>query len=316
MLGLVGTCNNSGLGVINRFLIKHLPIEAQLLVQHPTKGNIVSWAAKDYVVANIRPTAAQCEEFLDKGVTVLIAVEVPYSWDLLDMCKARGIKVAFMPMLDSVGCSVLRKWVGHIDCLLAPTLSAYYAVQDMGFRRVEYLAVPVDTDFFAFVERDFEDEALFLYNAGYGGVEGRKGSDRVIELWKTMGFRLLMRAQNRFLGDIEGLEIDCGYHELEDMYNVGNVYLALSRKEGVGLPVYEAMSCGLPVIGSNLDVWRGVLHQDLVTSDLSEVRKLITELRRNSGKVRKLSQESRDIMVDLYSWHVWRERYLKVLASL
>lgn len=315
MIGLVGTYNNSGLGIIDRFLVKNLGIPAQLLVQHPVKGVNIDWAAKDYVMSGYRPSPANCEEFLGKGIDVLLVVETPYSWDLLKMAKGRGIKVAFMPMLDSVGCEVLRGWQDYVDCLIAPTPAAYDILKDKGFRRCEYLHMPVDTEFFSFVGREFEDQAVFLFNAGYD-QDGRKGSDRVLRLWKDLKFNLKMRSQGRILSDRGTLEIDFGEPELEGMYDEGDIYLAMSRKEGVGLPIYEAMSCGLPVIGSNLDVWDGVLFEGLTAKSDTEAAKLIQDLRYRPYKVRRLAVEARRRMEDLYSWDVWRSQYLKVLESL
>ena len=53
-----------------------------------------------------------------------------------------------------------------------------------------------------------------------------------------------------------GIEFDCLQHlsreELNNVYNASDLLFFASLKEGFGLPILEAQSCGLPVITSNL----------------------------------------------------------------
>ncbi|WP_339076786.1 glycosyltransferase family 4 protein [Acetobacter sp. AC2005] len=56
----------------------------------------------------------------------------------------------------------------------------------------------------------------------------------------------------KYAKTLEGIEVhfygEVSEEELEELYRISDVFLCLSEHEGFGLPVFEAMRCGLPVI--------------------------------------------------------------------
>jgi len=72
--------------------------------------------------------------------------------------------------------------------------------------------------------------------------------------------------------------------QLRNLYWAGDAFLLLSKAEGLGLPVLEAMACGLPVVGSG---WTGVAESldhgrrgQMVPAEYSQIDPFHNQLRR------------------------------------
>lgn len=57
---------------------------------------------------------------------------------------------------------------------------------------------------------------------------------------------------DKYAKTLDGIEVhfygEVSEEELEELYSISDVFLCLSEHEGFGLPVFEAMRCGLPVV--------------------------------------------------------------------
>lgn len=67
---------------------------------------------------------------------------------------------------------------------------------------------------------------------------------------------------------------------LVQLYNSADIYLAPSTSEGFNRPVIEALNCGVPVLASDIDIFREVLRFSpyLVPLDISDWRDAILSL--------------------------------------
>jgi len=108
--------------------------------------------------------------------------------------------------------------------------------------------------------------------------------------------------------------------EKADFYNLGDVFLLPSQKEGFGMTVVEAAACGLPAIVSDNSSLKEVIEDGKTgflaeTNNLedwkSKINKLLgdKELREKMGRqARKFSQK--------FSWQKAAEKRIKIYRSL
>jgi len=106
--------------------------------------------------------------------------------------------------------------------------------------------------------------------------------------------------------------------ELVAIYQQAEVFIFPSLIEGFGLPGLEAMACGLPVLASDIPVFReiyrdGVIYFDPLSSDdLAEKIKKIIEDR----KLRKNLKLKARKLVYLYSWEKMAKKTIKIYRDL
>jgi glycosyltransferase involved in cell wall biosynthesis len=106
--------------------------------------------------------------------------------------------------------------------------------------------------------------------------------------------------------------------ELVAIYQQAEAFIFPSLIEGFGLPGLEAMACGLPVLASDIPVFReiyrdGVIYFDPLSSDdLAEKIKKIIEDR----KLRKNLKLKARKLVYLYSWEKMAKKTIKIYRDL
>lgn len=266
-LGIVGYANNSGLGSVVRSLRNQLNVECQLVIHHPSKGCRTDDVSCDFTVAPIRPSISHLEEFLAFKPDVVIIAETPFNWEFLKVMHDRGIKVVFLPLVDQYAMSYYKGFDKFVDLWLCPSMSASKECDLLGLKHV-YLPFPVEAKKFEFMPRGAGKGLTFLHIAGFWGPGNRKGTDVVRNAW-LMGHRptdrLIVYSQLKvpegyFPSDVILHEGD--FPDPVSMYHHGDVYLAPSRKEGIGIPLYEAMASGMPVIGSDIEPINEVIYRD------------------------------------------------------
>lgn len=258
-IGLVTTLNNSGLGMIGQDLMKFLSVDSVFVVPHKIKGTILKWVEnRSHFVGHNPPTLTEIQKYLnDFRPDILIFIEFPYNWAFPKLAHTLGVKVVWIPMIDSVGTPWMAKMqlFDSVRLFLSPTLYCQSILEKKGLPSI-YLPWPVDTDRFQFRERNPTGRITLVHNAGYAGANlslCRKGTDivlRAFEKVRDKGFDLILRAQD---GIKSGSLKDVDYRQGEisnavDLYAEGDIYVATSRMEGLGIPISEAMSSGMPTV--------------------------------------------------------------------
>ena len=174
------------------------------------------------------------------------------------------------------------KWLEHADCYLAISGSAehegrQYLPTSRG--RFFNVSTAIDSHFrpLRLAKEDASellarygiDQAFLLYT---GGTDQRKNLRRLLKSYAGLPLSLRKSRQLVFAGKIEKNSIEdlksqalaaglsstelvfTGYvndEELNNLYNLCEVFVFPSWHEGFGLPALEAMACGAPVIGAN-----------------------------------------------------------------
>lgn len=344
-IGLVATINNSGLGVLAKEFHKHIKVGIHFVVPHPSKGTHLEDVKSEYMLGSEWDVDAEgVEAFLAKKPDVVVFFEYPYNWNFVRRCHQEGIPIVWFPMIDSVGTPWMRKEkvLDKITYFISPTQFCHDTLKGEGLPSIP-MPWPIDTDFYAFKQRGEGESVTFLHNAGYGGDGNRKGWDVVCRAWqqirregKVGNAKLIVHSLIPISSVLlEGVDFRPGeVKDPRELYAEGDVYLSPSRKEGLGLPFREAMSCGLPVIGTDIPPLNEVLKdRDFLIRYVSKrpigvvqngevyepdcddlVQKMLFAMR--CPTLAEKSRIAREIIVSDFSWHGWATVYEKVFEEI
>jgi len=333
-IGTIGYANNSGLGVMLKFFRKHLEINSQLVIRWEAKGTNLNDLRCSFVITSKENLSKEAlEKFINFGLDVVLIIEYPFCWDYLKILKEKGIKIVYIPMLDSVRTPILEKYKDFVDLWLCVNKWSYNIIKSKGWK-CYYLPYPIDTDYFKFIQRG--ENKVLLHNAGYVDFK-RKGTDLVLRAFQKLDkekVKLIINSQVPLekYGCLEGVDLRVGEKpEIMDLYKEGDIYLAPSHFEGNGLPIYEAMACGFPVITTDAPPMNEVV----------EDKKFLIKVKNNSHfgeekvvyepdlddfvfkinfvmniDLKEVSKRNREIIENKFSWNVLKSQYLDVFQKV
>ena len=182
-----------------------------------------------------------------------------YDWKLVKAIKSTGVKV--MTYLDYYK----EDWKGNMglyDAVLCSTKRTFNLVKDVC--RAYYMGWGVDTDLFRLPSQ--KPEFTFFHNAGWLGINFRKMTPAAITAFDAISkvmphVSLFVHSQAKLellppiIVDIVHNNPRIVYHEetlpAPGLYYKGKIMVFPTKLEGLGLPLFEALSCGLPVITTN-----------------------------------------------------------------
>jgi glycosyltransferase involved in cell wall biosynthesis len=183
-----------------------------------------------------------------------------YDWGLIDAARGAGAKVATyldfhrhdwkakLPAYDLVLCSTRRTWE---------------LVRDLP--NAAFVGWAVDTTTFAPHPRD-EARHTFFHNAGWLGINYRKMTPAVILAFDALSealprATLLIHSQlgvaalppecQRLVRDNPRIIWQAATVPAPGFYHRGAILVFPSKLEGLGLPLPEGLSCGLPAIATD-----------------------------------------------------------------
>jgi len=335
-IGTIGYANNSGLGVMLKFFRKHLEIDSQLVIRWEAKGtNLNDLKICNFTITSKEhPSKTSLEEFIGFGLDVVLIIEYPFCWDYLKILKEKGIKIVYIPMIDSVGTKILEKYKDFVDLWLCINKWSYNIIKAKGWKCC-YLPYPIDTDYFKFIQRG--ENKVLLHNAGYVGLKNRKGTDLVLRAFQKLDkekVKLIINSQVPLekYGCLYDVDLRVGEKlEIMDLYKEGDIYLAPSRFEGNGLTMYEAMACGFPVITTNAPPMNEVVEDKeflikvennlhfneentIYEPDLNDFVSKINFVM--DIDLKEVSKRNREIIENKFSWNVLKSQYLDIFYKI
>ncbi len=147
------------------------------------------------------------------------------------------------------------------DFLLCNT-KRHYSVFN-SFNNAMYIPWGTDVKLYKPTTKEYSDTVVFFHSAGWGGVNTRKGTDLLVEAFQLVkgNVKLIIHSQSplsRYSDVKKIIQNDSRIEFLNKtvsapgLYYRGDVFVYPTRLEGIGLSVPEALSCGLPVITTNV----------------------------------------------------------------
>lgn len=202
-----------------------------------------------------RDFPAELVQWVCEGADVLLSFETWYRNSVPAMARELGVKTALMPMVEC--CQRDGFGLPDTDLAICPHALCLDEMRGNtpGLRGAikTLLSPPCDVERIKFTPR--RTAQAFVHHAGHAGSSDRNNTSKVIAAWKHVRSpaRLILRSQGEIPdvpGDIRISVIRGAAENYWDLWNegLGDVYLHPHRWEGCGLPIYEALAAGMPVM--------------------------------------------------------------------
>jgi hypothetical protein len=355
-IGLIGYLAKTGIGIMLDSMVRHLGVEAQLVIPHDTAERLDSGVRHLVMAEDWTPSLKELKAFSDL-VDVAITVEADWGGSTFHILRSFGVKVVQIPMWEWYQPDSTQN--RFVDLWICTTRQCY---QGLPWPNKVYLPWPVDTKVLKFKHRRGHAKT-FIHNAGNVGIGGRKGTVEAIEAFKMTrernpDIRLLVNIQGDIPDEIYSILVKKTRHGEEfmddrievnaenvenyaDLYAVGDVLIYCSHYDGQALVSEEAMACGMPVITNTeppmCEHWmypgfknlnRKLLVRSLEKKPAGTTNPATDSLVIDTDRMASLidycartnmgpiSIENRDIVQKAMSWKVCKPYYMKYLEMI
>lgn len=343
-IGLIARADYTGLGMQTHGFYRHMnPAKTLVIDLHHLNGQQndrdrypdaewVRYTPYPEPTSGHPETRRIIDRFLD-DLDIVFTCETVYDYHLIHEARRRGIKTVLQynfEFLDHIRDSTLAA----PDLFMAPSLWRY---DDLKFKNKCFLPAPVDRQDFPFARRN--EARTFLHVAGTPALEDRNGTDALVEAWAHVQSDscLVIRSQKHIQSRDDRILVTKGLTKNhQDLYGIGDVFLMPRKFGGLCLPMNEALSCGMPVIMTDISpqgdflppaaLVPATLSKEVMTKCMIDVYEpdrealaaKVDELAGDPALVRSLSSQS-GVLGDALSWErlapVYREVFATVLGG-
>ena len=339
LIGIVGYANNSGLGCIVQNFIKNLGVSCQLVMPSIKKGTDLTKATIAHRIYK-EPNDALFFAKENKP-DICIFIETPFQPNILKTLHMRRIKTIFIPMLDQIGYRRLKQWESWIDWWICPNK---FALNNIPRLNKTYLPIPVDTEIFRPVNKNKiinnPSDITFLHVAGFGVWCNRKGTNTLIKAFQLLEThplhpKLQIYSIPPYYRPLpNNINMRCGnIKNPANLYQLGEIYIAPSRKEGFGLSNYEAMACGLPILTTDAEPMNeliidkifaipcqqkkeGLIDAPVCTIEPENLADNIIAVAEQYKRIPTWSYQAERLILDNYSWQALKSQWLNILEKV
>lgn len=356
-IGLIAFSTNTGLGYQTLEFAKHIACR-KILISDLSKFNGMPThhdrfdGLAQVKIADGLPTDDDCE-WLTDGVDLLFVCETPLNWKLFDIARAKGVKTVLQYNWEFLPYP-LDPSLPKPDLLASPSYWMIEEAKAIGVP-VSYLPVPIDTDKIPFRRFPIANLSTFVHIVGRPAVHDRNGTLAFLKAAMNLpqfNYKVFIQTPKE-PGAVENYtiiktELDVvsdvirglgGTLEvIEDVENNVDMYaegecLVLPRKfGGLCLPLWEALSAGMPVIMTNISPNDKVLPSDwlcnahpagatklrsgvpMYEADVASLTTRMSEISEAPRLVKANAQAN--LLADGMSWRVQRENYQRTFELL
>lgn len=232
-IGTTGYATNQGIGILLKQFHEHGLITHVGIKRHPRFENH-NWY-KHYPEPRWRE--------LVEAVDLMLFIEKPFDWGLLNYCHSIGVPTVIMPMYECVP----EPLPVNPTALLFPSLmeKQFYSHYTLPSK---HIPIPVEVPW-----RQRVLAQRFVHNAGHIGMKGRNGTGQLVDAMKLVKtpVQLTLRSQVDIpwtLPDNIKLEGPAPYKSL---WREGDVFVFPDKFGGLSLPLQEAHAAGMLVLATD-----------------------------------------------------------------
>jgi 1,2-diacylglycerol 3-alpha-glucosyltransferase len=199
-------------------------------------------------------------QWINENSLDVVIFNEEYDFGLVKTIKQTGVKVVtYLDYYQEDWSEVIRLY----DLVLCSNMRTYNLVKDLC--PALYMGWAVDTGLFNL--RDFgQAQYTFFHNAGWLGINFRKMTPACLLAFDAISrhlpeITLLVHAQagldllppqaQEIIRNNPRITYRIATIPAPGLYHMGEVMVFPTKLEGLGLPLFEAMACGLPVVSTD-----------------------------------------------------------------
>jgi glycosyltransferase involved in cell wall biosynthesis len=260
-VGLIGWNTATGLGAMNRDLVRRGLVDRWLVFGHPGFATLPVPETICQIDSVPYNPDYDLSPWLD-GLDWLLFLEHPYVKDCTRQAHDHRVRVAFIPMWELA--NPRHDWLPLIDLVICPHLWCYRVFKDWKSRYDagwDVVHIPWPVDFHRLPYRQRQRCRRFLFINGTGGCRAvslqngsasprRKGIDLVLDAAALVPSASFLVYTQRPLTRAcpPNVELRSERSGRAELYREGDVCLQPSHWEGLGLQMLECQAAGIPLV--------------------------------------------------------------------
>lgn len=352
-VGIITTTNHSGHSYLSLNFAKALKddFNVRILSTLGVKDNAYGASVWKGFVIDLIPCSYlalgsywdQVKKWIENNKIELIFLNEWYDWELAKKIKELGVKlVCYIDFFQ-------RDWIPLFEMFDATIACAEHTFEVFVHQRNSHFVYwGVDLDLYK--PRDGE-KCLFFHSAGWGGINDRKCTPQIIKafyrLWKeNKKATLYLHTQKPYFDGAtadriremrgKGLKVKMGHVPPPSLYHKGLVYVGVSKLEGLGLYIPEALASGLPVITTDKPPMNQFVNKQngwLIKAvsqrqredgyffpeyeiDEEELYQTMKDILENKYDIEEKAKAARKFMEEKHSFKEFKKKVVKIIKGL